>query len=478
MNASLRPGGQAKYAWQEVERVDPPKRSAAHRISDFRETGSPYDEATASEQASRCIQCPNPNCVAVCPLGTPIVDLLSLTADGQFKEAAELLFVSNPLPEIATHICVGGRVCESACVLGGKADPVPIRSITRFLLDYGWRHGLSEPAVAPPTGQRVAVVGSGICGLVGADALSRGGYAVTVMDSRQKPGGRMMNGLPGFRVDKELVERRIELLKQRGVRFHMGVVCGRDVHLRDLRRKFDAVFLGFNRSDPVPLDVPGAGLRGVFQAYPFVQQGSPGVKPEAPVADVRGRRVVVLGGGDTAMDALRTAIRCGASQALCIYRRNSLNMAADAEEYANAVEEGATFLFLTQPVAMAGNGNGDLTHVRCVRMELGKPDVSGRLAVQAAAGSEFDVPADVALVAYGFAPASLPRAGDFAEVAVDDRGCIVVDADQMTNLEGVFAGGSIVRGPAPLSEVVRDARKAAAAMDRYLGARRLPCGAS
>jgi glutamate synthase (NADPH/NADH) small chain len=286
----------------------------------------------------------------------------------------------------------------------------------------------------------------------------------------------MMNGLPGFRVDKELVERRIELLKQRGVRFHMGVVCGRDVHLRDLRRKFDTVFLGFNRSDPVPLDVPGASLRGVHQAYPFVQQGSPGVRPEAPIADVRGRRVVVFGGGDTAMDALRTAIRCGASQALCIYRRNALNMAADAEEYANAVEEGAKFLFLTQPVAMVGNGNGDLAHIRCVRMELGKPDVSGRLAVQAAAGSEFDVPADVALVAYGFAPASLPRVGDFAEVAVDGRGCIAVDADQMTNLEGVFAGGSIVRGPAPLSEVVRDARKAAAAMDRYLGARRLPCG--
>jgi glutamate synthase (NADPH/NADH) small chain len=472
MNARLRPDWHAKYAWREMDRVDPPKRPAKNRVSDFRETSQPYDETTAREQASRCIQCPNPSCVAACPLETPIVELLALAADGQFKEAAQLFFATSTLPELASHVCPGGRRCEAACVLEGRADSVPIRSITRFLVDYGWKHGLSEPPVAPLTGRRVAVIGSGICGLVAADALSRRGYAVTVLDSRQKPGGRMMNGLPGFRVDTKLVGRRVELLERRGVRFRMNVVCGRDVHLRDLRREFDAVFLGFNRSEAVSLDVPGAALRGVFPADAFVRQSGSGATPGEPTPEVRGRRVVVLGGGDTAMDALRTAIRRGAREALCVYRRDAATMAADREEYANALEEGAQFVFLSQPVAVIGNSAGEVTAVRCRNTELGDPDVSEQPEVKLRADIEFDVPADVVLVAYGFGPARLPRVGDFAEVVVDERGRIVVDAGQMTNLPGVFAGGSIVRGPAPLSEVVCDAREAAAAMDRYLAARR------
>jgi glutamate synthase (NADPH/NADH) small chain len=240
-----------------------------------------------------------------------------------------------------------------------------------------------------------------------------------------------------------------------------------------LQREFDAVFLGFGLADAVELEVPGAHLQGIYQAYPFVSQNTSGMKPERPVADVQGRRVVVLGGGDTAMDALRTAIRCGASEALCVYRRDAASMAADAEEYANAVEEGAKFLFLRQPVAVLGDAAGKVTGVRCARMEPGELDASGRPDVKPVAGGEFDVPADVVLVAYGFAPAKLPRVGDFAELIVDERGCIVVDANQMTSVPGVFAGGSIVRGPAPLWEVVLDARKASAAIDRYLAARHL-----
>ena len=365
MNASLRPGLQSKYAWREVDRVEPPKRPAENRVSDFRETSKPYDEVTARAQASRCIQCPNPACVAACPLETPIVDLLALAADGQFEEAAQLFFSTNTLPEIASHVCLGGRQCETACVLEGRAEAVPIRSITRFLVDYGWKHGLSEPPVAPLNGQRVAIIGSGICGLVAADALSRRGYAVTVLDSRQKPGGRMMNGLPGFRMDTNLVGRRVELLERRGVRFRMNVVCGRDVHLRELRREFDAVFLGFNRSDPVRLEVPGSGLKGVLPADAFVRQSGAGATPGEPTPDVRGRRVIVLGGGDTAMDALRTAIRRGAREALCIYRRDEAHMAADREEYANALEEGARFVLLTRPTAVIGNTAGEVTAVRC-----------------------------------------------------------------------------------------------------------------
>ena len=199
MNPSSSPGAKAKYAWSEIDRAEPPKRPATDRVSDFQQTHLPYDEAIAREQASRCIQCPNPACVEACPLDTPIHELLALIADGQFKEAAELLFVTHSIPELASHVCVGGRLCEQACILAGKSEPVPVRALTRFVLDYGWKHGLAEPAVEHAKGQSVAVLGSGIGGLVTADTLSRRGYAVTVFDSRQKPGGRVMNGLPGDR---------------------------------------------------------------------------------------------------------------------------------------------------------------------------------------------------------------------------------------------------------------------------------------
>jgi glutamate synthase (NADPH/NADH) small chain len=470
MNPTSLPGWKAKYAWSDIDRAEPPKRPATDRVSDFRQTHLPYDEATARAQASRCIQCPNPRCVEACPLGTPNHELLALIADGQFKEAAELLFVTQSIPELASHVCVGGRVCEQACILAGKSDPVPIRALTRFLLDYGWKHGLAEPAVEHSTGQSVAVIGSGIGGLVTADTLSRRGYAVTVFDSRLKPGGRVMNGLPGFRVDKELVERRLESLKRRGIRFQMGVTFGQNVKLSELRREFDAVFLGFGLADAMPLDVPGAELRGVYQSFPYVSQNA--LPAGQPSVDVRGKRVAVLGGGDTAMDVLRIAIRRGAAAALCIYRRDEASLPADAEEYGDAREEGAQFMFLSRSVTVLGNAAGEVTHVRCIRMEPGEPDPTGRRSVKPVAGSEFDVPADVVFVAYGFTVPRLPDSDDFGKLSLDGRGCLQVDANRMTNLPGVFASGSIVRGPAFLSDVVRDARKTADAIDSHLKARR------
>lgn len=479
MNPNPPPSTKPKHAWITLDRVEPPKRPSTDRLADFRQTQLPYDEATAMEQASRCIQCAQPVCVATCPLHAPLDELLRLTANGQFTEAAELLIASHSIPELAAHTCVGGRRCERACLLAGKSEAVPIRAITRFLLDYGWKHGLAEPPIECAKGQSVAVLGSGLGGLVAADMLSRRGYAVTVFDSRRNPGGRMMNGLPGFRMDRELVERRLTLLRQRGVAFRMGMTFGQDVRLSDLRRDFDAVFIGFGRAQGVPLDVPGAELRGVHQALPFICQNTleccsgsdEGLSRESRI-EVSGRRVVVLGGGDTAMDVLRMAIRCGAADALCVYRRNETNLPADLEEYDNAREEGARFLFLARPLAVHGSAAGEVTHVRCVRMETGDPDEDGRATVRAIAGTEFDIPADVVFVAYGFVPPRVPRTDDFAQLTVDPNGDVVVDAAGMTNLPGVFAGGSIVHHTAPLSEVVRDAREASAAMDRYLTARR------
>jgi glutamate synthase (NADPH/NADH) small chain len=471
-DAGGKSGGAAKYAWRQLERVEPPKRSVPDRLSDFSLVSQPYDETTAREQASRCVQCPNPNCVAACPLEIPIPELLELAAEGQFREAAELMFHTQSLPEFVAHICVEKRMCEAACVLTKPSDPVPIGAISRFLLDYGWKHGVKEPPSAPANGQRVVVIGSGLCGLVGADALSRLGYAVTIMDSARAPGGRLVNGLAGFKVDRAVIGQRVQSLQERGVEFRMGVVCGRDVTLRELRSNYDAVLFAVGRTETAPLEIPGAQLRGVCQAYPFILHHTSDATLNAPPVNVKGRQVVVLGGGDTAMDALRIALRAGARDALCIYRRDRENMPADPKEFENAVEEGAQFLFQSQAVAIVGQGDGEVTGVRCVRTELGAPDASGRSEAQPLPGSEFEVPAEVVLVAYGFAPPRLPDCKELAELARDERGCLVVDAVQMTSLPGVFAAGAIARWPVTMIQVMGDARKAAAEMDRYLTARR------
>ena len=471
VDAEDKSGAKGKYAWRELDRVEPAKRPVAERLSDFNVVSRPYDETTASEQASRCVQCPEPNCVAACPLEIPIPELLALTANGQFHDAAELLFNTQCLPEFVAHICVEKRLCEAVCVLAQPSDPVPIGSISKFLLDYGWKHGVSEPPSAPANGRRVVVIGSGLCGLVGADALSRLGYAVTIMDSSQAPGGRLMNGLAGFKVDRAVIGRRVQTLQEKGVQFRMGVVCGRDVSLGQLRRDYDAVLFALGRTETVPLEIPGANLGGVCQAHPFILHHTSDAPLRARPVNVEDRQVVVLGGGDTAMDALRIALRAGARDALCIYRRDQENMPGDPKEFDNALEEGARFLFQTQPVALTGGTDGQVSAVRCVRTELAAPDASGRRLVRPLPETEFEVPAEVVLVAYGFAPPRLPDCDEMAALAVDKLGCLIVDATQMTNLPGVFAAGSIARWPISMIEVMRDARKAAAGMDRYLSAR-------
>ena len=472
------PNRNPKYAWRDVARAETPKRDVGARIADFRATYRPYDAATASEQAGRCIQCPNPSCVEVCPIDTPIPELMRLTADRQYKEAAELLFSSSIIPELFVHVCAGERLCEAVCVLADKSDPVQVSFIGRFLLDYGWNHGVFESSIEADTGRRVAVVGSGLCGLVAADVLSRMGHAVTVFDAYHKPGGRLVNGLPGFRVDRELIEKRVGLLAQRGVKFRTGMVCGRDLKLGELRRDFDAVFFGLGRANPVRLEIPGSKLRGVRQAYPFVLRNTSDAKLETPPVSVNGRRIVVLGGGETAVDALRVAIRCGASDAICLYRRDRTDMPANPSDVANAEEEGARFTYFAEAKAIIGNEEGDVTHVRCARTIPGEVDASGRRSAVAVENSEFDVPADVVLVAYGFEAPKLTQMDEFAQLKVDGRGHLAVDARLMTNIPGVFAGGSVVRGPVPLADVARDARNAAVAINDYLRALPSPSRAS
>ena len=459
----------SKFAWRLITRASPPKRAAADRVTDFREIYDSYDEATVRAQASRCIQCPNALCAQACPLANRIPEWMALAAQGQFLEASAVSRTTSNMPEICSRVCPQERLCEGACILNCRTEPVAIGAVERFINEYAFRHHAVELERAPANGFRVAVVGSGPGGLACADEVARLGYAATVFESQLLPGGLLVNGIPAFKLEKAIVARRVDLLAKSGVAFQLGTRVGRDVSLTELRRDYDAVFLGVGAQQPKPLDVPGADLAGVLPGLPFLVQKNVGPEfVELPPIEVAGRRVVVLGGGDTAMDCLRTALRAGARSAVCLYRRDLANMPGSRKEYYNAMEEGAQFQFLTNPLALIGNEDGAVAAVRCVRMELGEPDASGRRKPRQVAGSEFDVPADLVLVAYGFDPVPFPPGSDLAELATTDWGSLVVDCDQMTSLPGVFAGGDSVRGPSLVVHAVRDARKAAQGIHRYI----------
>jgi glutamate synthase (NADPH/NADH) small chain len=461
---------QRKHAWSRIGRCDPPKRAAQERVADFLEVYGNLDEQTAREQASRCIQCPEPACIEACPLHNRIPEWLECTAEGRFLDAAMLSRSTSNMPEICSRVCPQERLCEGSCFLNGISEPVLIGALERFINEYAFRHLGTTVARPAPNGRRVAVVGSGPGGLAAADELAGMGYAVTVFESQAIPGGLLVNGIPAFKLEKTIVARRIDVLKGRGVEFRLGVALGGEVSLKALLRDHDAVFLGFGAQQAKGLGVPGEDLEGVLPALPFlIQKNVPESMPDLPPIEVKGRRVVVLGGGDTAMDCLRTALRCGAGAAVCIYRRDLANMPGSRKEYANALEEGADFRFLSNPVAVEGNGAGTIERVRCVRMELGEPDETGRRSPQAVPGAEFVIDADLVIGAYGFDPVPIPPHSDLAAVEVNRWGGIVVDGNQMTSVPGVFAGGDSVRGPSLVVHAVRDARKAAQGIHRYLG---------
>ncbi len=460
--------GQARYAWREVERAEPPKRGAGERITDFHEIYSLFEAETIREQASRCVQCAEPACVSGCPLHNRIPEWLGLAAEGRFLEAAAISRQTSSMPEICPRVCPQERLCEDSCVLRGLEEPVCVGAIEKFINEYALAQGEGVAATAPSNGHRVAVVGSGPGGLACADRLSQLGYAVTVFESQLLPGGLLLFGIPAFKLEKEIVERRVNILRRQGVEFRTGVIVGKDITLSQLRRDFSAVYLGIGALKARELDVPGADLKGVLQGLPFLAQKNAPVSLGLPPVEVAGKRVVVLGGGDSAMDCLRTALRCGAAETVCAYRRDLANMPGSRKEYANALEEGARFEFLVNPVAVEGNDRGEVTAVRCVRMELGEPDASGRRKPRPVAGSEFILPADLVLIAYGFDPVPFPAESDLSEIELNEWGAIQVDADQRTNLPGVFAGGDVVRGPSLVVHAVRDGRKAAEAIHEVL----------
>lgn len=462
------PEWKPKHAWAAIDRTGPQKRAAEKRVTDFHEIYSLYDEATVREQASRCIQCPEASCITGCPLTNRIPEWIALAAEGKFLAAAEISRSTSNMPEICSRVCPQERLCEGACILNGRSEPICIGAIEKFINEYALAHGATQSLSAPPNGLKAAVIGSGPGGMACADELAKLGYAVTVFESQSLPGGLLMNGIPAFKLEKSVVDRRINLLRQRGVAFRLGTTVGKDISLQELLSDFKAVFLGVGAQKPKLLDIPGAEARGVFQSLPFLIQYNVSLPLEIEPIPVKGKRVVVLGGGDTAMDCLRTALRCGALEATCVYRRDLANMPGSRKEYANAVEEGARFLFLTNPVALESDASGCVASVRCVKMELGEPDAGGRRKPRPVKGSDFSIAADVILVAYGFDPVPFPVGSDLSEVVVNEWGAIEVDGNQMTSVPGVFAGGDASRGPSLVVHAVRDGRKAAQGIQRFL----------
>ena len=461
--------GDPKYAWAEIPAASPTKRGSEDRVHDFAEIYGCYTEDAARAQASRCIQCPDPLCRIGCALCNRIPEWLALAAKGEFIEAAKISRSTSNLPEICARVCPQEKLCEGSCILTAKGDPVAIGAIERFINDYAFAHDAVEVEPVEPNGFKVAIVGSGPGGLSCADELVRAGYDVTIFEAQMIPGGLLVNGIPAFKLDKSIVERRIDLLKKRGVKFRLGVEIGKDLSLDQLRRDHDGVFLSFGAQKPKALDLPGAELKGVVAALPFlIQKNVCSPLMDLPVIDVTGKSVAVLGGGDTAMDCLRTALRSGAREAVCVYRRDLANMPGSRKEYANAIEEGARFEFLTNPVEIMAGPDGEVKAMRCVRMALGEPDASGRCSPKAVPGSEFDVAADILIVAYGFDPVPFGSGNEATPLKTDRWGAIAVDENLMTNLPGVFAGGDSVRGPSLVVHAVKDARRASQAMHRYL----------
>lgn len=461
------PSHSLSSTWRVIERCMPPKRSAEERVGDFAEIYGLYSEETVKQQAARCLQCASPACVTGCPLSNRIPEWLALTAAGCFLEAAEVSQSTSNFPEICARICPQERLCEGACVLESRTEPVSIGAIEQFINEYAFRHNAVAVQRPPTNGLRVAVVGAGPAGLACADQLAKVGYAVTVFEAKDRAGGLLLYGIPAFKLDKGVVARRVSLLRKRGVDFVFGAKVGKTLSLGLLLADYHAVFWGVGAQRPKPAGVAGADLNGVHEALPFlIQKNDHEHSSDAPI-DVRGKRVAVLGGGDTAMDCLRTALRCGAAGAVCLYRRDRDNMPGSRKEFFNASEEGAEFRFLVNPVEIMGNAAGCVTAVRCIRMKLGEPDAGGRRKPIPVPDSEFTVATDVVLIAYGFDPVPIPGTA-MGPVQVNDWGGIVLDENGMSSIPGLFSGGDALHGPNLVSVAVGDGRRAAAAIDRWL----------
>jgi glutamate synthase (NADPH/NADH) small chain len=459
----------------EIGQQTPPKRDVIKRKSDFNEIYDEFIADKAKEQASRCSQCGVPFCQVHCPLSNNIPDWLKLTAEGRVKEAYELSQSTNNMPEVCGRICPQDRLCEGNCVIEQSGHgTVTIGSMEKYITDTAWEQGWVKPIkVESEKSQSVGIIGAGPAGLAAAEQLRKEGYKITVYDRYDRPGGLLIYGIPNFKLEKFVVERRTNLLKEGGIQFVQNFEVGKDSTLDQLRKKHDALLIATGVYKAREIDLAGNDLNNIFPAMEFLTASNrKGLGDKVDLFDkgilnAEGKDVVVIGGGDTAMDCVRTSIRQNAKSVKCLYRRDKKNMPGSAREVANAEEEGVEFVWLSSPKAFKGLSK--IEKVIVDQIQLGEPDDSGRRKPEIKIGSEFEIKADMVIKALGFDPENLPKLFDSPELSVSKWGTIKTDFDTMeTNLKGVFAAGDIVRGASLVVWAIKDGREAATSIKKYL----------
>ena len=454
-----------------IPRVAVREQDAQVRATNFEEVCYGYNQQEAQTEASRCLNCKNPRCVAACPVNINIPAFINHVVEGDFKAASDVISEDSSLPSICGRVCPQETQCEGSCILGIKGEPVAIGKLERFVGDWSLENDAKSVAKADANGHKVAVIGSGPAGLACASDLAKMGYEVTVFEALHKLGGVLVYGIPEFRLPKEkIVAREIDTLRKLGVKFETDVVVGRTITIDSLMSDegFDAVFIGSGAGLPRFMGIEGENLNGVVSANEFLTRANlmRAYDAEYDTPIYVGKRVVVVGGGNVAMDAVRTAKRLGAD-ATIVYRRSEAELPARREEVHHAKEEGIEFKMLTNPTSVLGNDKGWVTGLNCVEMELGEPDESGRRSPIEKAGSDFTLECDVVIMALGTSPNPLLKRTT-AGLETNRRGCIVASEDGATSRKGVFAGGDAVTGAATVILAMGAGRKAAKAIDEYV----------
>ena len=453
----------------------PLKRGTKKRKEDFNEIYGEFISDKAREQSSRCSQCGIPFCQIHCPLGNNIPDWLKLTAEGRLKEAYQVSQSTNNMPEVCGRICPQDRLCEGNCVIEQSGHgTVTIGSIEKYITDTAWEKGWVKPIkIDKEQNQSVGIIGAGPAGMACAEELRKSGYKVTIYDRYDRPGGLLIYGIPNFKLEKFVVERRTKLLKDSGIKFVNNFEVGKDQTLFELKKKHDAILISTGVYKAREIDIPGHELKNIFPAMKFLTASNrKGLGDKVELFDngtlnTEGKNVVVIGGGDTAMDCVRTSIRQKAKSVKCLYRRDRENMPGSAREVYNAEEEGVEFIWLTSPKRFIGKEK--VSEVEVSKIELGEADASGRRKPIIQENSEYKIEADIVIKSLGFDPENLPKLFNAKELEVSKWGTIKINLQTMqTNINGVFAAGDIVRGASLVVWAIKDGRDAAIQIENFL----------
>ena len=458
-----------------ISQQSPNKRSTNKRKGDFQEIYDEFINEKAKEQSSRCSQCGVPFCQVHCPLHNNIPDWLKLTAEGRLKEAYDLAQSTNNMPEVCGRICPQDRLCEGNCVIEQSGHgTVTIGSVEKYITDTAWEKGWVKPInIQREMKESVGIIGAGPAGLACAEELRKLGFKITIYDRYDRPGGLLIYGIPNFKLEKSVVLRRTKLLKKSGINFVQNFEVGKDKTLEEIKKKHDAVLIATGVYKPREIEIPGSNLKNIFPAMDFLTASNKkGLGDKVKLFDngtlnAEGKDVVVIGGGDTAMDCVRTAVRQKAKSVKCLYRRDKENMPGSAREVANAEEEGVDFIWLTSPKKFIGQEN--VSEIEVSKMKLGEPDYTGRRKPVIEKGNEFKISTNLVIKSLGFDPEDLPKLFNSNELAVSKWGTIKIDLKTMqTNIDGVFAAGDIVRGASLVVWAIRDGRDAASQIENYI----------